>query len=118
MAQSTAHQITPDMRECILNCTVCHNICVETAQYGLGLGGPRADAHNVHVLLDCAQLCAASADFMLRGSEFHGRVCGVCAEACDLCADACERLADGDRTYQECATVCRRCADSCRQMAA
>jgi hypothetical protein len=112
------HQITPEMRDCIANCTECHNSCTETAQHSLGLGGPHADPHYIHVLLDCAQMCATSADFMLRGSELHGRVCGICAEACDRCAEECERLANGDETITRCAQICRRCAESCRRMAA
>jgi hypothetical protein len=111
------HQISPEMREAIGNCTECHNICTETVQHSLGLGGPRADPHFIQLLLDCAQICATSDDFMLRGSELSGRVCGVCAVVCDLCAEACERLANGDETIVRCAETCRRCAESCRRMA-
>jgi hypothetical protein len=82
------------------------------------MGGAHADRHHIHVILDCAQICATSADFMLRASELHHRVCGVCAEACDRCAEECERLANGDETLLRCAETCRRCADCCRRMAA
>lgn len=106
-----AHQISDEMRRCVANCTECHQICTETAAHCLELGGKHADPHHVHVLLDCAQICATSADFMLRGSELHPRTCGVCAEAC-------ARMADGDELMRRCADVCRRCADSCGRMAA
>jgi hypothetical protein len=112
------HQISGEMRECIANCTECHNVCVETAAHCLALGGKHAEAHHIHLLLDCAQLCATSADLMLRGSELHGPTCGVCAEACERCAEDCERLAGGDELMLRCAAVCRRCAESCRRMAA
>jgi hypothetical protein len=112
------HQISPAMREAIANCTECHNICTETVQHSLGLGGPRADPDFIQLLLDCAQICATSDDVMLRGSEFSGRVCGVCAEVCDRCAAECERRANGDETIARCAETCRRCAESCRRMAA
>lgn len=112
------HRISAEMRECIANCSDCHGICVETAVHCLGMGGDCAAPHHQTVLLDCAQICATSADFMLRGSELHGRTCGVCAEACRRCADECERLADGDATMLRCAETCRRCAESCQRMAA
>jgi hypothetical protein len=112
------HQIEGEMRECIQHCTECHNVCVETLDHELRLGGPHAAADHVRVLLDCAQLCATSDDVMLRGSDLHGRVCGVCAEACERCAADCERLAGDDQLIRRCAEVCRRCAECCRRMAA
>jgi hypothetical protein len=112
------HQISADMRECISNCTECHAICTETAQHCLGMGGAHAAPEHIGLLLDCAQICATSADFMLRGSALHSRTSGVCAEACQRCAEDCERLAEGDETMLRCAELCRRCAESCRRMAA
>lgn len=112
------HQISTDMRQCIDNCTDCHTICVETTAHCLEMGGKHAEAGHIRTLLDCAQTCAASADFMLRGSDLHPQMCGVCADACERCAESCERLADGDEVMQRCAETCRRCAESCRRMAA
>ncbi len=112
-----AHQISTEMRNCITSCTECHAICVETAAHCLEMGGKHADASHIRTLLDCAQICATSADFMLRGSDLHPQVCAVCATACDRCAESCERLADGDELMARCAEVCRACAESCRRMA-
>lgn len=112
------HHLNDEMRACIANCGECHAICTETAQHCLGMGGDHASPGHIRTLLDCAQICATSADFMLRGSELHGRTCGVCAEACARCAEECEGMANGDETMLRCAEICRRCADSCRQMAA
>ena len=69
-----------------------------------------------HLLLDCAQICATSADFMLRMSDHHPQVCGVCADICDACARECESMADGAEFMRRCADACRRCAESCRRM--
>ena len=105
-----------EMRECINNCTACHQICLQTIQHCLSMGGQHAAQGHIRTMADCAQICATSADFMLRASEIHGRVCGVCAEACRRCADDCARLAQGDRMMNECADACRRCAESCVRM--
>jgi len=113
-----SHQLSSEMRDCIANCTDCHTICVETVTHCLEMGGKHAEASHIRELLDCAQACSTSADFMLRGSDLHAGTCSVCADACDHCAESCERIADGDELMLRCAEMCRRCAESCRRMAA
>lgn len=105
------------MQECIQNCQECHSICIETAQHCLHMGGKHAEAVHVRLLLDCAQICQTSADFMLGGSAYHSLTCGVCADVCSACAEDCERIGQDDAMMKKCAEVCRRCAASCRQMA-
>ena len=109
--------VSQEMEQCIEACTNCHHICVETVTHCLEKGGAHADAAHVRVLLDCAQICQTTADFLLRGSELHGRTCAVCAEVCERCAESCDRLGD-DPEMQRCADECRRCAEECRRMAA
>ncbi len=104
------------MEECIQACTNCHHICLETISHCLQMGGKHAESNHIRLLLDCAQICQTSADFMLRGSDLHPRTCGVCAEVCERCADDCERVDPNDTQMRACADVCRRCAASCRQM--
>ena len=94
----------------------CHAICVETVTHCLEMGGKHAEAAHIRLLLDCAEICQTSANFMLRGSDLHGRTCGVCAEVCERCAQDCERFGD-DEHMQACAKACRSCAASCRKMA-
>jgi hypothetical protein len=112
-----ATHLASDLQACIEECLECHRICVETANHCLELGGDHAEAAHVRALLDCAELCATSADFMLRGSPLHGAVCGACATACDRCAESCEAMPDLDEQMEACAEACRRCAESCRRMA-
>ena len=118
MPHTATRELTREMQGCIDNCTECHAICVKTAAHCLELGGEHASRQHQATLLDCAQMCAASADFLLRQSELHPRVCGVCAEACGRCAEACERMGNGDTMMQQCAEICRRCEQSCQRMAA
>ena len=116
MSHTMGHSMNESMKQCIENCTECHNICVATLAHCLGMGGKHVEAAHLKALLDCADTCRASADFMLRGSELHANVCGVCAEACERCAKSCEQFGD-DAEMKACAASCRRCAESCRQMA-
>jgi hypothetical protein len=105
-----------EMEQCIDNCTQCHAICIETAAHCLSKGGMHSAPDHIRLLQDCAQICATSADFMLRGSDLHGRTCAVCADVCTRCAESCERMAD-DEAMRGCAEMCRMCAESCRRMA-
>jgi hypothetical protein len=104
------------MQHCIQACTVCHGVCMETVAHCLKMGGKHAEANHIRTLLDCANICQTSADFMLRGSDFHGLTCGVCAEVCERCAESCDRFGD-DEMMKRCAEACRMCAQSCREMA-
>lgn len=79
------------------------------------MGGKHAAPEHIRMMLDGANICRTSADFMLRRSAYHHDVCGVCATVCEACAKDCERLPD-DELMRECAATCRRCAESCRAM--
>ena len=113
----TQHQMSQDTRQCIQECTTCHQACLQTIQHCLGMGGKHAEQAHIRLLADCAQICAVSADFMLRGSPLHGRTCGVCADVCRQCAEDCNRIGGGDQQMKQCADACRRCAESCQRMA-
>jgi hypothetical protein len=118
MAETTATtRMSQQMRECIQRCTDCHNVCSETITYCLEQGGKYVAVDLVRLLQDCAQLCATSADYMLRGSSFSPQVCRLCAIVCDACAASCDQVGD-DPQMKACAETCRRCAECCRRMAA
>ncbi|MFT3785726.1 MAG: four-helix bundle copper-binding protein [Tepidisphaeraceae bacterium] len=104
------------LRDCIDQCSTCHQVCLETLTHCLRKGGDHAAADHVRLMQDCIQICATSADFMLRGSELHTETCRACAEVCRRCAEDCERLADDDM-MRRCADQCRSCAESCAHMA-
>ena len=107
--------ISADVRACIEACQSCHEVCVETLAHCLQMGGEHVEANHIRTMLDCAQICATSADFMLRGSPLHASVCDVCADVCNECAASCAGLEGAE--MQRCAEECRRCAEHCREMA-
>ena len=113
-----AHHSSDEMRACASLCLDCYAACVECQAHCMAMGGTHTDPAHLGAMADCAKLCEMSANFMLRSSELHPAVCGVCADACDRCAKSCERLGGGDEMRQRCAEACRRCAESCRTMAA
>ena len=111
--------ISQETQSCISECLNCHGVCLETIAHCLQMGGKHAEAVHIALLQDCAQICITSADFMLRGSQYHGQTCGVCAAVCEACAQSCDQLSEGGANdfMARCAEACRRCAKSCRQMA-
>jgi hypothetical protein len=108
--------ISREMRQCAEECLSCASICTEAVPHCLLLGGRHAMADHIGSLIDCAQICQTSADFMLRGSHAHTEVCGVCATVCRTCEASCRELAD-DELMKRCADECARCAESCERMA-
>lgn len=115
--KSVFQEMSDEMQMCIQNCMSCHQICVLTLSHCIEKGGSHSEAAHLKSLMDCAQICTVSADFMSRQSDIHASVCGACAEACLTCAQSCERFED-DAVMKACADLCRQCAESCKKMAA
>lgn len=109
--------LSGEMQICIDNCMTCHQVCTVTLSHCFNKVGEHVQADHLKSLIDCAQICTVSADFMSRESNLHPSVCAVCAEACLACAESCEKFAN-DEVMKNCAEMCRSCADSCKQMAA
>ena len=100
-------------KQCVDDCLNCYRICHESAfNHCLETGGAHVEPEHFRLMADCAQICRASADFMLRRSAHYTAMCALCAEVCTACATSCEALKD----MEECAKACRRCADSCTAM--
>ncbi|MEA5616239.1 four-helix bundle copper-binding protein [Cronbergia sp. UHCC 0137] len=113
--QINLQQVNQQIQQCIENCLDCHSICLNTVTtYCIHQGGMHIEPAHIRLMLDCAEICQTSANFMLRGSELHLRSCAMCAEVCDRCAQNCDRFSD-DHQMRVCADICHRCAESCRQ---
>lgn len=104
------------MQNGIENCTICHAVCLDAIGHTLEKGGEHAKSELIKLMQDCAQFCMTSVDFMLRASNFHPQVCGVCADICAACGKECERLAVDADFMRRCADACRKSEDTCREM--
>ncbi len=56
--------------------------------------GDQVDAGHFRLMLNCADICRTAADFLLSKSEFHVRLCAVCADVCEACAESCRAVAN------------------------
>jgi hypothetical protein len=120
-AQSTAvqngHHTDDEMKKCVQLCQDCRALCTQTIQHCLKLGGRHAAPDHIRLLLDCAEICETTAQYLLRGSSFHERMCGLCADVCRQCGDNCMQIAGDDQILKQCVELCKRCGDSCERMA-
>jgi hypothetical protein len=107
------HTNDPKIQSCIDACNRCHQTCLhEAMNHCLESGGKHVEASHFRLMMNCAEMCQTSANFMLSSSEFSGQVCALCAEICEACADNCEQVGDMD----DCVAACRECAQTCREM--
>jgi hypothetical protein len=111
------HHSDDEMKKCIQLCRDCHAMCTQTISHCLKLGGRHAAPDHIRLMEDCAQMCATAADYMLRESPFHDRICRLCSDLCKQCGKDCEQVAGDDQMVKQCLEMCRKCADSCEHMA-
>ena len=110
-------QLSPQMQQCIEERQRCASVCLNmAATHCLEMCGKHVEPFHYRTMLDCAEICQTSANFMMRGSDLHVHTCAACAEVCTRCAESCARMSD-DLRMAACAEMCRRCADSCHHMA-
>jgi hypothetical protein len=111
------HRMSEEMQRCIQLCQDCHVTCIQIIDHCLKLGNRHAAPDHIRLLMDCAQHCTTTVDFMARESLLHDRTCSLCSEIYRLCAESCEQVGGDDQMIKQCAELCRRCARSCEQMA-
>ena len=115
MPDVSGQDLSADVLACIELCVDCHKACTQSLTHCLQTGGEHVEANHLRLMIDCAQICQTSADFMMRGSDLHAHTCGACAVVCRRCAESCARMYDDPR-MRACAEQCTRCAESCERM--
>lgn len=103
------------LQDCIDECLQCQSVCLEELMnHCLEMGGDHLQPDHVRLMMNCADICQASARFMMTNSRLHHLTCDVCAQVCEECARSCEAIGE----MQRCVDACRSCSESCRRMAA
>ena len=105
-----------DFERCIQACQNALRACQECAAADIAEGANMSGCARVN--LDCADICAATANVLARRSEHHGDFCAVCAHLCRACTAACEPHAAKHAHCARCRDACRACADECQKHAA
>ena len=100
----------------LAECRRCQEACLDAVTHAVRRGDHYSDDVLIGALLDAADVCRISIDFIHRGSHVHARIGAVCAEICERAAEACDAL-PGDPVMAACAAACRRCAAACEALA-
>ncbi len=109
------HAFSREITTGIDACLECQKTCLGMAMtHCLEAGGEHVRPQHFRLMIDCAAICATTADFMLHKSQFHRELCRLCATICTACAEECARLGD----MEECISACRACAAACGAVAA
>jgi hypothetical protein len=109
------HAFSNDVTQCIDAALACHKICLGMAMtHCLETGGDHTTPQHFRLMIDCAAICATTADFLLHKSQFHREIAQLCATACRACADDCAKLPG----MGDCVRACRSCAEHCQKVAA
>jgi hypothetical protein len=109
------HAFSKEVSTCIDACLMCQKVCLGLAMtHCLEMGGDHVAPPHFRLMIDCAAICATTADFMLHKSQFHREMCALCATVCRTCAEDCARM-DG---MEECVAACHACSEACARMAA
>ena len=106
--------LSSQVADAIKSLQQCHAICSSMAfTHCLEMGGEHTRPQHLRLMMDCAALCAFTADALGRKSQFHNRFAALCADVCETCEKDCEALQD----MEECVRACRDCALRCRDIA-
>lgn len=115
MVHAAGKSFESDMERCIDDCTVMHQVALTASGHALRHGGGENTNHIIRVLSDCVEMCQTAANFMLRGSPNHKKVCGLNGEICREVAEACSSF--DDDVMKKVVESATRCAESCEAMA-
>jgi hypothetical protein len=112
--EDTLHAYSSEIEDAVAKLLHCHRTCLGMAMtHCVEMGGEHARPQHLRLMLDCAQVCATTADFLLRKSQFHTQVAALCADICDTCAADCGQVGQ----MEESEAACRACAQACRVVA-
>jgi len=104
-----------DLRAAFLACLLAHEACEAAVAHALRTDDGAVD-ERVGTLLDCADVCRATARHIRHGSPLLRGTAGVAAELCERAAEACAALARVPAMLGY-AEACRRSAACCRRVA-
>jgi hypothetical protein len=78
----------------------------------LEMGGEHVKPLHFRLMMDCAAVCATTADLLAHKSQFYREITALCVDVCIACANDCRTLSG----MEECVAACLSCAEACREM--
>src|SRR3954447_22792005 len=109
--------ISQEVRECIKATSECYSVSAETFRYCVEGEMDLRDPQLMRLLIDCCEVCQATQNSMLRGSDLSLMWAAVCVEACGELAAGGRDVDGSDEQLTHCAEACDETADCCRRLA-
>ncbi len=106
MAHLENKQVMEALAKCAAECNHCATACLDEKDVSMLARCIRLD-------MDCAHICALTAGFIARGSEYAKQLLPVCAAVCEECARECDTHSQMEHCAR-CAQACRDCAEACK----
>ncbi len=107
---------------CIEACITCATACTACADACLAEEHVSDLASCILMNTDCADICHATGQVLMRQStatwDVTRRQLEACRTACARCAEMCEQHAAAHEHCRACAIACRYCEDACHTMLA
>lgn len=106
--------------DCIVACHDCAAACTACADACLAEPMVAELVRCIRLNLDCADICAVTANVVTRQTDtpaalVHAQL-EACAAACRACAEECEAHAEMHEHCRVCAEACRQCERACEQV--
>lgn len=95
--------------ECLQECNHCFDACLNEDDVKMMADCIRLDR-------ECADICAFTAQALMRNSPVSDELLKACAAICERCADECAK--HEAEHCKKCAEACRKCAEACRKAVA
>ena len=77
MVGTSSPSLSGDLLRGAQACADCYDYCIETLAHCRRRGGAQVDGVLFRRLLDCAEICRVTADFLSRDSDAAITLCGV-----------------------------------------
>jgi hypothetical protein len=108
------------LEECLAACFECHETCSACADACLGEETVAPMVACIRLNLDCATICLATGEVLLRqtapNEQVRHALVQACLDACEACAAECGKHGEKMAHCKVCAESCRRCAEACRKL--
>ncbi len=105
MNHEKCQQLVSVLHECVAACQHCINACLQENNVKIMTTCIRLD-------MDCADVCALTAQFVSRHSVYTKHIIKDCIEICKACAEECSKHTEMDHCM-ECAEACKKCIEAC-----
>jgi hypothetical protein len=113
MREIEPKSLSKETNELLATLAECRESCTIGLMHSLNEDGDFTAKDHIVWLLDCAEICNVTTNFLLRDSEYSGDIINICSYICEDCAESCESFFE-DANMKNCGEICRKCADKCR----